>query len=308
MFGGTGSDDGVWGFAALAQGVKGLGLEAEQVEVQAQNFGAWRRKPSEVPDSPEEKQAVAFHQTQEKKGLLPKPLVELQDVVGSIGETSDADGLVFSPIAVSSPNPRARRSSARELGCGGVIRPPNRQLPKALRGSYFGFSSDNKRPVRRSLDSSLGVVVVPDPDPSSQQIDFKAELISLLDNQIREKLDALECPVCLSPASAPIYACPESHIICSNCLPRLSMCGVCRVDLRSVTAGQSLVKRHRYAEKMEEEVKKLKDKKRGLGIDQDLGVGGQTCSVEDEDVVLEHKTIKEMNVDCEISRIQAHGQ
>ena len=60
---------------------------------------------------------------------------------------------------------------------------------------------------------------------------------------------------------------------------------------------------------MEEEVKKLKDKRRGLGIDQDvLGVGGQTCSVEDEDLVLEHKTIKKMNVDCEISRIQAHGQ
>ena len=104
---------------------------------------------------------------------------------------------------------------------------------------------------------------------------------------------------------------------------RLSLCGVCRVDLRSVTAGQvccvwlkrislcdsqSLVKRHRYAEKMEEEVKKLKDKRRGLGIDQDLGVRGQTCSVEDEDLVLEHKTIKKMNVDCEISRIRAHGQ
>ena len=56
-------------------------------------------------------------------------------------------------------------------------------------------------------------------------------------------------------------------------------------------------------------MKKLKDKRRGLGIDQDvLGVGGQTCSVEDEDLVLEHKTIKEMKVDCEISRIQAHGQ
>jgi len=92
------------------------------------------------------------------------------------------------------------------------------------------------------------------------------ELISLLDNQIREKLEALECPVCLCPASAPIYACPESHIICSNCLPRLAQCGVCRVDLRSIQAGQSLVKRHRYAEKMEEEVERLKVKRRGLGI------------------------------------------
>ena len=69
-----------------------------------------------------------------------------------------------------------------------------------------------------------------------------------------------------------------------------------------------MVKRHRYAEKMEEEVKKLKDKRRGLGIDQDLGVGGQRCNVEDEDLVLEHKSIKNMKVDCEISRIQAHGQ
>ena len=59
---------------------------------------------------------------------------------------------------------------------------------------------------------------------------------------------------------------------------------------------------------MEEEVKNLKDKRRGLGIDQDLGVGVQRCNVEDEDLVLEHKSIKKMNVDCEISRIQAHGQ
>ena len=43
---------------------------------------------------------------QAEEGLLPKPLVQLQDVVCSIGETSAADGLVFSPIAISSPNPR----------------------------------------------------------------------------------------------------------------------------------------------------------------------------------------------------------
>ena len=55
-------------------------------------------------------------------------------------------------------------------------------------------------------------------------------------------------------------------------------------------------------------MKRLKDKRRGLGIDQDLGVGGQRCNVEDEDLVLEHKSIKKMKVDCEISRIQAHGQ
>ena len=70
MFGGTGSDDGVWGFAALARGVKGLGLEAEQVEGQARSFGAWRRKADEVPDSPEEKQAVAFRLIQVESLVL----------------------------------------------------------------------------------------------------------------------------------------------------------------------------------------------------------------------------------------------
>jgi len=174
-----------------------------------------------------------------------------------------------------------------------------------VRGSYFGFPTEARNSARRSLDSSLALGGVLVTSPPSQQIDFRAELVSLLDNQIREKLDALECPVCLCPASAPIYACPESHIICSNCLPRLSQCGVCRVDLRSIQAGQSLVKRHRYAERMEEEVVKLREKRRGLGIDQEFqGTTNQTIGVEEEeeDTVLEHKTIKKPKVEKDFSR------
>ena len=61
-----------------------------------------------------------------------------------------------------------------------------------------------------------------------------------------------------------------------------------------------MVKRHRYAEKMEEEVKKLKEKKRGLGIDPgEVGTTVQSIGVEaeEEDTVLEHKTIKKAKVE-----------
>ena len=92
----------------------------------------------------------------------------------------------------------------------------------------------------------------------------------------------------------------------------MSQCGVCRVDLRSTQAGQvgkfhfkshlfiqSLVKRHRYAERMQEEVEKLREKRRGLGIGQEVpGTTNQTIGVEEEeeDTVLEHKTIKKAKV------------
>ena len=62
---------------------------------------------------------------------------------------------------------------------------------------------------------------------------------------------------------------------------------------------QSLVKRHRYAERMQEEVEKLREKRRGLGIGQEVpGTTNQTIGVEEEeeDTVLEHKTIKKAKV------------
>jgi len=38
----------------------------------------------------------------------------------------------------------------------------------------------------------------------------------------------LECPVCLIiPRSAPIYQCPLGHIMCSECIPNVSMCPTC---------------------------------------------------------------------------------
>ena len=79
-----------------------------------------------------------------------------------------------------------------------------RQLVRAVRGSYFGFPTEARNSARRcfghisrslprllavfdsrSLDSSLALGGVLVTSPPSQQIDFRAELVSLLDNQIR---------------------------------------------------------------------------------------------------------------------------
>lgn len=38
----------------------------------------------------------------------------------------------------------------------------------------------------------------------------------------------LECPICFELSRPPIYQCPEGHIICSECRPRVTRCPVCR--------------------------------------------------------------------------------
>jgi len=53
----------------------------------------------------------------------------------------------------------------------------------------------------------------------------------------------LECPVCLEVATIPIFQCPDSHLVCSTCLPKIKACPECRV--RYIRP----VKRHRFAEK-----------------------------------------------------------
>ena len=67
------------------------------------------------------------------------------------------------------------------------------------------------------------------------------------------------------------------------------------------------MKRHRYAERMEEEVGKLRAKRRSLGIDRgevQQATTNQTIGVEEreEDTVLEHKTIKKAKVEKDFSR------
>ena len=88
------------------------------------------------------------------------------------------------------------------------------QVPRQFLG--LGWCGGNKPSLPADRLQGRACILAGQPD----QVPALSGLKTFSQNISREKLDALECPVCLCPASAPIYACPESHIICSNCLPR----------------------------------------------------------------------------------------
>merc|ERR1712129_284381 len=81
--------------------------------------------------------------------------------------------------------------------------------------------------------------------------DPRKELLNFL---IKQKENDLECPVSLVTATVPIYSCLESHLICSACRPRVAECPECRV----VYKDKKPKRRHRYAERMVEELNMLR--------------------------------------------------
>merc|ERR1711892_325326 len=88
-------------------------------------------------------------------------------------------------------------------------------------------------------------VVNPPKENTSRLLDFMA-------TSIKEKENDLECPVCFETADVPIFMCSEMHLICSLCKPKIRECPECRVPYTGAP------KRHRYAEKTAEELKKLR--------------------------------------------------
>ena len=70
--------------------------------------------------------------------------------------------------------------------------------------------------------------------PNSAMVDFIMQ-------SIESKEKDLECPVCLETAIAPIFSCPESHVICATCRPKVSKCPECRVTYKGPP------RRHRFA-------------------------------------------------------------
>ena len=121
---------------------------------------------------------------------------------------------------------------------------------------------DRETEVREIL-SRLSVSDPPRPPSTSAD----GEMIEFLNQSISEREEDLLCPVCLEVAQTPIFTCPDSHIICSACVPKLKAqeCPQCRVTLPNP------LKRHRFAEKTAADLEKLVQKMAKLtGMDPDV--------------------------------------
>ena len=82
-------------------------------------------------------------------------------------------------------------------------------------------------------------------------------LVEFMNRQIQELEEELECPVCfVVTTTAPIYKCPEDHLMCRDCRPKLSKCPECRVGLKGLP-----YKKFRGAERQAERLLKLREEK-----------------------------------------------
>ena len=110
---------------------------------------------------------------------------------------------------------------------------------------------DELEKCREDQQRLEGVTVTESSEVRSKS-NSNSEMIQFLRMQVKEKESSLECPVCLEVASVPIFACPEMHLICSSCCPKLKECPECRAKY------QNPPRRHRFREETAVELKKLR--------------------------------------------------
>ena len=103
-------------------------------------------------------------------------------------------------------------------------------------------------------------------------------LLALIEGQISEMEEELECPVCFEVSdTAPIFKCPEDHLMCRSCRPRLSVCPLCRAQL-----GHKY-QRFRGAERLAERLQALRTELESATIVlQEEGEGGEEEGEEEE--------------------------
>ena len=59
---------------------------------------------------------------------------------------------------------------------------------------------------------------------------------------------APECPVCLESLAPPVrlYNCPDGHLVCGNCRPRVDNCGLCRKPMQGRATAMEQYLRTQY--------------------------------------------------------------
>ena len=82
----------------------------------------------------------------------------------------------------------------------------------------------------------------------------ETEMMAIVERQIKEMEEELECPVCLEVCQpGPIFKCSEDHLVCKDCKPKMTECPMCREEFKLATS-----KRFRGAERQAERLVALK--------------------------------------------------
>jgi len=123
---------------------------------------------------------------------------------------------------------------------------------------------ENETPPPSPVLEPCNIIVSNEVNETNSSIDTaEAKLKSLvrfLSDHISSKESSIECPVCYTLPTPPIYRCPNSHIICNSCLPRLARkCPTCRTRL-----GPKQI--HGQAESNWGELNRLKMHMKELGL------------------------------------------
>merc|ERR1719319_1856628 len=64
------------------------------------------------------------------------------------------------------------------------------------------------------LEGRIGALTVA---PGSLEL----QPLQQLEGRVASKVEELECPVCFTTCSPPIYTCSNQHLLCSTCRPRV---------------------------------------------------------------------------------------
>lgn len=176
--------------------------------------------------------------------LIIEVFRDMQEGVADLGTgqaTTDQDEDEAQPRQASSPLPSNITASdfsinsnlmkeANDTGTGTVAYPtlPNSpEVHDSMSGGLKGLKSElDSRASEGHPAASSGVFLPPmDSNAPANQLPHQGPG---RDERIEELVDTLECPVCLDTAdTAPIYQCPEGHLVCDDCNAKMVECPQC---------------------------------------------------------------------------------
>ena len=95
---------------------------------------------------------------------------------------------------------------------------------------YLDDKSGENESAKLQLEKEIEEIktALEETPPRTTAESFKKWTLQLIETMEKK----LECPVCFELASAPMFCCPEQHLICSECLPKVKRFLIKNLGLR----------------------------------------------------------------------------